>query len=80
MFVAPELDTPEVLDSFLASRPQMLIGGQWVDAASGLTIDVEDPSTGQVIAQVPAGDEQDVDRAVRAAHAALAGLGEGGAA
>ena len=47
MFVAAELDTPEVLDSFLASQNQMLIGERWVDAASGLTIEVEDPSTGR---------------------------------
>ena len=71
MFVAAELDTPDVLDSFLSSQNQMLIGDRWVDAASGLTIEVEDPSTGQ---EVPAGDELDVDLAVRTARVALEGV------
>ncbi|HZJ07846.1 MAG TPA: NAD-dependent succinate-semialdehyde dehydrogenase [Nocardioidaceae bacterium] len=31
---------------------QLFIGGQWRDAEGGKTFDVEDPSTGQVIAQV----------------------------
>ena len=30
---------------------QQFIGGQWVDAASGETIDVENPADGTVIAQ-----------------------------
>jgi len=52
---------------------KLLIGGQWVDAASGKTFDVYNPSTGQVIAQVAQGDAEDIDRAVRAARAAFDG-------
>jgi aldehyde dehydrogenase (NAD+) len=48
-----------------------LIGGEWVPAASGATIDVIDPATGEVIAAVPRGDAADVDAAVRAAEAAF---------
>ena len=33
---------------------QQFIGGQWVDAASGETLDVENPATGEVVATVPA--------------------------
>ena len=28
---------------------QQFIGGQWVDAASGQTLDVENPATGEVV-------------------------------
>jgi aldehyde dehydrogenase (NAD+) len=48
-----------------------LIGGEWVPAAGGATIDVIDPATGEVIAAVPRGDAADVDAAVRAAEAAF---------
>ncbi|TQM32587.1 aldehyde dehydrogenase family protein [Nocardia bhagyanarayanae] len=57
----------------VAEAQKMLIGGEWVRAASGRTLAVEDPATGEVVAQVPAGDSEDVDRAVRAARAALRG-------
>ncbi|HTU09595.1 MAG TPA: aldehyde dehydrogenase family protein [Allosphingosinicella sp.] len=55
----------------IGGRRQMLIGGRWVDALSGQTIDVEDPATGEIIGQVPAGDAADIDLAVRAARAAF---------
>src|SRR5690606_11158604 len=37
------------------------------------TIDVEDPSTGEVIGAIAAGEAADIDRAVTAAHEAMAG-------
>jgi 1-pyrroline dehydrogenase len=46
---------------------QQFIGGDFVDAASGETLDVENPANGQVIAKVPGSDAEDVDRAVTAA-------------
>jgi len=46
------------------------IDGAWVPAASGASIEVRDPATGRVLAQVARGDERDADRAVRAAAAA----------
>jgi len=49
------------------ARPRMLIGGVWVTAASGETLDVVDPAHGTVIARVPAADRADVDRAVATA-------------
>lgn len=49
----------------------MLIGGGRCGATSGETIDVEDPASGDIIARVPAGDAQDIDRAVRTARAAF---------
>ena len=50
---------------------QMYIDGKFVDAKSGKTFDVYDPSTEAVIAKVPAGGPEDVDRAVKAAHRAF---------
>jgi 1-pyrroline dehydrogenase len=47
------------------------IGGEWVDSASGETMEVLNPATGEVIAEVPRGTSEDVDRAVAAAKAAL---------
>jgi acyl-CoA reductase-like NAD-dependent aldehyde dehydrogenase len=54
------------------SRPQLLlIGSERVEAADGRTFATLDPSSGQEIAQVAHGGAEDVDRAVRAARAAL---------
>jgi NAD-dependent aldehyde dehydrogenases len=50
---------------------QMLIDGQWVAAASGLTYQVVDPATEQPIAIVPKGAVADAERAVRAARKAF---------
>ncbi|HUZ14706.1 MAG TPA: gamma-aminobutyraldehyde dehydrogenase [Gaiellaceae bacterium] len=49
---------------------KILIGGELVDAASGETMDVIAPATGETIATVPRCDAEDVDRAVEAAQAA----------
>lgn len=73
MFVTTEMSPPPVLDSFLGRAHLMLIGGEWVDAAGAEAFDVEDPSTGQVIARVPSASADDVDRAVRAARRAFEG-------
>ncbi len=64
-----ELD-PKVRD-FVAARHQMLINDEWVDATSGRQLDVYNPATGEVIAQVPAADYEDIDRAVKAARHAF---------
>jgi 1-pyrroline dehydrogenase len=47
------------------------VGGEWVDAVEGETMEVLNPSTGEVIAEVPRGSERDVERAVGAAAKAL---------
>jgi betaine-aldehyde dehydrogenase len=49
------------------TRAQMLIDGKPADAQDGRVIDVENPANKSVIAQVPRGDEADVERAVAAA-------------
>jgi betaine-aldehyde dehydrogenase len=50
---------------------QQWIAGEWVDSASGETIEVANPANGEVIATVPASGSEDVDRAVKAAGAAF---------
>ncbi len=47
------------------------VGGEWVDSASGETMDVINPATGEVVAVVPSCVAEDVDRAVAAAAKAL---------
>ena len=59
----------DVLDA--VKTYQQFIGGQFVDAASGETLDIENPANGQVIARVPASAKEDVDRAVNAADTAF---------
>jgi 1-pyrroline dehydrogenase len=43
------------------------VGGEWVESTTGETMEVLNPATGEVIAEVPSGGEKDVERAVRAA-------------
>src|SRR5215467_10772123 len=49
----------------------MFINGDWVASTSSKTFPVYDPSTEEVIAQVPDGNAEDVNRAVAAAKAAF---------
>ncbi len=53
-----------------ASYPnvQLLIANEWVDAASGKTIEVHNPATGQVIGTVAHAGIADLDRALTAAQ------------
>src|SRR5579863_1524934 len=50
---------------------QMFINGEWVASQSAKTFPVYDPSTEEVIAQVPDSNADDVNRAVAAAKAAF---------
>ena len=50
---------------------QMFINGEWVDSKSRKTFAVYDPSTEEVIAQVPDANADDVNRAVAAAKSAF---------
>jgi len=50
---------------------KMLINGEWVGAASGEILTVENPANRMPIAEIPRGRAEDVDRAVKAAAAAF---------
>jgi aldehyde dehydrogenase (NAD+) len=60
---SPEIDTDARLE-------QMYVDGEWVDATGGETLQVSNPSTREVFAEVPAATEQDVDAAYEAASEA----------
>ncbi|WP_030455119.1 aldehyde dehydrogenase family protein [Herbidospora cretacea] len=59
------------VQDFISTPRQLLIGGQWVDAASGRTFATPNPATGDTLATIAEADREDVDRAVRAARAAF---------
>jgi acyl-CoA reductase-like NAD-dependent aldehyde dehydrogenase len=52
----------------------LYVGGRFVEAASGHRFDTLNPATGAVLASVAQAGEEDVDRAVQAAHAAYEGV------
>jgi acyl-CoA reductase-like NAD-dependent aldehyde dehydrogenase len=54
-------------------RRQLFINGEWRDAAGGKTIEVINPATEEVIAEVASAEQGDVDAAVAAARAAFDG-------
>src|SRR6266699_1403871 len=56
--------------SVTVSEYKNFIGGEWMDAADGGTMEVLNPATGEAIAEVPRGTAKDVDRAVEAAKRA----------
>ncbi|MEW1589980.1 aldehyde dehydrogenase family protein [Micromonospora vinacea] len=62
---------PSQLPDSLRLRRHLHVGGEWTSPADTDLIDVENPSTGELIGQVPAGTPADVDRAVAAARAAF---------
>jgi aldehyde dehydrogenase (NAD+) len=55
------------------SYKQMLIDGQWRDAASGKRFETFNPATGELLATVAEGDAEDINRAVAAARRAFDG-------
>jgi len=52
---------------------QILIGGVWQGPKSGETLDVFNPSNGELLCKIGRGSQDDVDAAVEAAQAALDG-------
>jgi succinate-semialdehyde dehydrogenase/glutarate-semialdehyde dehydrogenase len=61
---------PDLTDRSLL-RERLLIGGEWVEGASGERDAVTDPATGEVVARVERGTRADVRRAIAAADDAL---------
>ncbi len=51
----------------------VFVDGAWTEAATGEVLPLEDPSTGSEVGEIARGNAEDIDRAVAAAHAALAG-------
>lgn len=65
----PRLDKKAA--DFIAQKHRMYVDGKFVNAASGKTLPVYNPATGEVMAHVPEAESEDVDRAVRAARRAF---------
>lgn len=61
------------LPAFVGGTKRLLIGGQWVEAASGQDFETFNPATGKVLARIARGEAADVDRAVTAARKAFEG-------
>src|SRR2546427_8232495 len=52
-------------------KMKMLIGGDWKDSSTGARSSVIDPSSGEIIAEVPRASKQDAKGAVDAARTAF---------
>jgi acyl-CoA reductase-like NAD-dependent aldehyde dehydrogenase len=50
---------------------KLLIGGAWVDSSDGKTFDTVNPATGEVLTQIAAATQADVEKAVAAARKAF---------
>ncbi len=59
------------VEQFTAAPLKMIIDGQLVEAVSGKTFPVYNPAMGEVLAQMAAGDKEDINRAVKAARRAF---------
>ncbi len=57
--------------SLVGERSRMYVGGAWVDAANGQTMQVTNPATGEALADLPDAGRDDVWRAVDAAAKAF---------
>ena len=64
-------ETTNGSNSSLVRKYKMYINGEFVEGSRGKSFPVYDPSTEQIIAQVPEADERDVNRAVAAARVAF---------
>jgi len=71
MNIAQRISIDPAAKSYVSTPRKLLIDGEWVNAASGKTFPVYDPSTGNVLANVVEADAADVDKAVRAARKAF---------
>jgi acyl-CoA reductase-like NAD-dependent aldehyde dehydrogenase len=60
-------------DSSIRIHDRLYIGGEWVKPAGAATLDVTNSSTEEVMARIPDGTPEDVDRAVAAAKKAFPG-------
>jgi len=69
--VAVDVSPRDAQSQVNQSPRQLLIGGEWVESASGRRFDTVNPATGETLAQVAHGQAEDIDRAVAAARAAF---------
>ncbi|KAF2814942.1 succinic semialdehyde dehydrogenase [Mytilinidion resinicola] len=63
-------NVPQLNDKSLL-KSQTYVNGEWINAKSGKTFEVTDPSSGEVIGTMPEMDKSDTEAAIAAAAAAL---------
>lgn len=63
--------TYDFVEEFLKSPLKNLIKGDFVEASEGKTLEVENPSTKKIIANVAKGDAKDIDKAANVARFAF---------
>ncbi len=63
----------DTVQKFLDRKHQLFINGEWIDSASGQTIEVLDPATEKIVANVQRANSEDIDKAVKAARRAFEG-------
>jgi phenylacetaldehyde dehydrogenase len=71
MNIAARISIDPAVTKYVSMPRKNLINGKWVDAVSGKTFPVYDPSTGDVMAHVAEADATDVNLAVKAARKAF---------
>lgn len=69
--MATEMQVDIQAQEFVGRTHNMLIGGDWVPAASGKTFETYNPATAELLSTVAEGDSEDIDRAVKTARAAF---------
>jgi NAD-dependent aldehyde dehydrogenases len=57
----------QAADEVLPDHRELYIGGEWVPSDSGESFETRDPTTGEILAEVQAGNAEDINRAVAAA-------------
>lgn len=67
-----EVEVDPQVEQFNRTQHKLLIDGEWVEAASGKTFETLNPATEEVLGEAAHGEEEGVDRAVRAARKAFA--------
>ncbi|CAM3989933.1 aldehyde dehydrogenase family protein [Lederbergia lenta] len=65
------IEINEKLQKFLQGTKKMYINGDFVESVSGKTFETPNPATGDALATLYEADEQDIDKAVKAARNAF---------
>ena len=60
----------------MLEQRHLFINNEWRDAAGGKTLEVVNPATEEVIAEVASAEQADVDAAVASARAVICGLAD----
>ncbi|MGH3948779.1 MAG: aldehyde dehydrogenase family protein [Pseudonocardiaceae bacterium] len=71
MTAVAEFSIATPVKEFISGTKKLLIGGEWVDAASGRTFATRNPADGEKLTEVAYGEAEDINRAVAAARKAF---------